>query len=136
MTHVFQGRNARKYRYYTCSSAMRKGRGTCPHPTLPAADIEQLVVDELRGFCRRPDVRRAAREALAKQGSPSDGRLVSLLNDFPAVWAMLEPRERVELVRLAVREVEYDGMESSVEVHFHPIESLAAGCAAAREEAA
>ena len=97
---------------------------------------EQLVVDELRGFCRRPEVRRAVREALAKQGSPSDGRLVSLLNDFPAVWAMLEPRERVELVQLAVREVEYDGIESSVEVHFHGTESLATGCAEVREEAA
>jgi hypothetical protein len=65
------------------------------------------------------------REALAKQGSPSDGRLVSLLNDFPAVWAMLEQRERVAVVRLYVGEVEYEGIESSVVVHFHPIESLA-----------
>ena len=136
MTHVFQGRHSRKYRYYTCSSAMRKGRRTCPHPTLPAADIEQLVVDELRVYCRRAEVKRAVRESLAKQGSPSDGRLVSLLNDFPAVWAMLEPRERVELVQLAVSRVEYDGVDSSVEVHFHGTESLAAGCAAAQEEAA
>jgi site-specific DNA recombinase len=136
MTHIFQGKHARKYRYYTCSSAMRKGRRTCPHPTLPAADIEQIVVDELRGFCKRPDVKRAVREALMKQGLPSDGRLASLLNDFPAVWAALEPRERVELMRLAVREVEYDGAESSVEVHFHGTESLAVDGAAAREEAA
>ncbi len=136
MTHVFQGRHSRKYRYYTCSSAMRKGRRTCPHPTLPAADIEQLVVEELRAYCKRAEVKRAVREALAKQGSPSDGRLVSLLNDFSAVWAMLEPRERVELVQLAVSRVEYDGVDSSVEVHFHGTELLAAGCAAAREEAA
>jgi site-specific DNA recombinase len=136
MTHVFQGRHSRKYRYYTCSSAMQKGRRTCPHPTLPAADIEQLVVEELRAYCKRAEVKRAVREALAKQGVPSDGRLVSLLNDFPAVWATLEPRERVELVQLAVSGVDYDGVDSSVEVHFHGTESLAAGCAAALEEAA
>jgi hypothetical protein len=40
---------------------MRLGRKTCPHPTLPATEIEQLVVDELRRYCKRPDVKRAVR---------------------------------------------------------------------------
>ncbi|MBU3729536.1 MAG: recombinase family protein, partial [Phycisphaerales bacterium] len=132
MTHVFQGQHSRKYRYYTCSSAMRKGRATCPHPSLPAAEIEALVVDELRGFCGRPDVRRAVRAALAHQGSPSDSRLAHLLDDFTAVWAMLEPGERVELVRLAVRQVDFDSSDSSIEVSFHSTDAIVG----AREEAA
>jgi site-specific DNA recombinase len=118
MTHVFQGRDPRKYRYYTCASAMRLGRKTCPHPTLPATEIEQLVVDELRRYCKRPDVKRAVRASLARGGRPSDGRLAALLADFEAVWATLEPREQVELVRLAIGRVEFDSSDSSIEVVF------------------
>ena len=118
MTHVFQGKDARKYRYYTCASALRLGRKTCPHPTLPALEIEQLVVDELRGYCKRPEVRRAVRTSLTRGGKPSDGRLAALLGDFEAVWATLEPKEQVELVRLAIGRVEFDSGDSSIEVVF------------------
>jgi len=101
-----------------CDSAMRLGRKTCPHPTLPATEIEQLVVDELRRHCKRPDVKRAVRASLARGGRPSDGRLAALLADFEAVWATLEPREQVELVRLAIGRVEFDSSDSSIEVVF------------------
>ena len=118
MTHVFQGKDARKYRYYTCASALRLGRKTCPQPTLPALEIEQLVVDELRRYCKQPDVRRAVRASLARGGQPSDGRLAALLGDFEAVWATLEPKEQVELVRLAISHVDFDSGDSSIEVVF------------------
>jgi site-specific DNA recombinase len=118
MTHVFQGKDARKYRYYTCASALRLGRKTCPQPTLPALEIEQLVVDELRRYCKQPDVRRAVRASLARGGQPSDGRLAALLADFEAVWATLEPKEQVELVRLAISHVDFDSGDSSIEVVF------------------
>jgi len=118
MTHIFQGKDARKYRYYTCASALRLGRKTCPRPTLPALEIEQLVVDELRRYCKRPEVRRAVRASLARGGKPSDGRLAALLGDFEAVWATLEPKEQVELVRLAIARVEFDSGDSSIEVVF------------------
>jgi site-specific DNA recombinase len=124
MTHVFQGQDPRRYRYYTCASAMRNGRKSCPFPSLPAREIEPLVVDEIRAYCRRPEVRRAARAALARGGRPSDSRLASLLDDFEAVWATLEPKEQVELVRLVVSRVEFDASDSSIEVTFHGTRSL------------
>jgi hypothetical protein len=34
------------------------------------------------------------------------------------VWATLEPREQVELVRLAIGRVEFDSSDSSIEVVF------------------
>ena len=114
---------------------MRKGRTTCPHPTLPAAGVEQLVIGELKGYGMRPEVRREVRAALARQGSPLDGRLMALMDDFPAVWAKLEPREQVELVRLAVRRVDFDASDSSIEVAFHGTDTLTAR-EGSREEAA
>ncbi len=48
--------HGREYRYYTCSKKVRTGYGKCPLPTLPAGEIEKLVVDHLRTLFRHPDV--------------------------------------------------------------------------------
>src|SRR5262249_42780086 len=37
-----------RYRYYTCSSAQKKGWNTCPSKSIPAAEIEELVVEQVR----------------------------------------------------------------------------------------
>jgi hypothetical protein len=58
------------------------------------------------------------RASLARGGQPSDGRLAALLGDFEAVWATLEPKEQVELVRLAISHVDFDSGDSSIEVVF------------------
>jgi hypothetical protein len=76
------------------------------------------VVDELRRYCKQPYVRRAVRASLARGRQPSDGRLAALLGDFEAVWATLEPKEQVELVRLAISHVDFDSGDSSIEVVF------------------
>ncbi|TVQ33185.1 MAG: recombinase family protein [Phycisphaeraceae bacterium] len=51
MTHTFtKGRNGAFYRYYRCTAAIKNGAGVCTASTLPAAEIERLVVDEVRGL--------------------------------------------------------------------------------------
>jgi len=61
------------YRYYTCSSAQKNGWKTCPKPNLPAHQLEQAIVDQIRVIGRDPklqaatlkEVRRAVRETRA-----------------------------------------------------------------------
>ncbi len=48
--------HGREYRYYTCSKRVKTGYGKCSLPTLPAGEIETLVVDQLRALLRHPDV--------------------------------------------------------------------------------
>jgi site-specific DNA recombinase len=51
MTHTFCGKNKRNfYRYYRCSHAMKNGHDVCPTGTLPAGEIERVVIDEVRGL--------------------------------------------------------------------------------------
>src|SRR5262249_50026283 len=38
----------KRYRYYTCNSAQKKGWDTCPSKSIPAAEIEELVVEQVR----------------------------------------------------------------------------------------
>ena len=49
MTHTFTGKNKRRfYRYYRCVNAIKNGHDSCSTGTLPAAEIERVVVDEIR----------------------------------------------------------------------------------------
>jgi len=51
MSHTFCGKNNRHfYRYYRCVHAMKNGHDVCPTGTLPAGEIERVVIDEVRGL--------------------------------------------------------------------------------------
>jgi site-specific DNA recombinase len=51
MTHTFCGKNKRNfYRYYRCTNAIKNGHDVCPAGTLPAGEIERVVIDEVRGL--------------------------------------------------------------------------------------
>ncbi|GAB4136922.1 MAG: recombinase family protein [Thermogutta sp.] len=50
MTHTFTCKGQRRYRYYTCTRAIQNGRAACPSPSLPAGEIERVVIDEIRAI--------------------------------------------------------------------------------------
>src|SRR5207237_1984331 len=41
---------SKRYRYYVCSGAQKRGWQTCPSKSIPAAQIEQFVVEQIRGL--------------------------------------------------------------------------------------
>ena len=47
MTHSSSSNGSRRYRYYVCTQASRRGWDTCPSKSLPAGVIEQFVIDQL-----------------------------------------------------------------------------------------
>jgi site-specific DNA recombinase len=52
MVHTFTGRGAKRYRYYTCTKAMKQGYKSCPAKSLPAAAIERVVIEQLKTLGR------------------------------------------------------------------------------------
>ncbi len=44
----------KRYRYYVCSGAQKRGWQTCPSKSIPAAQIEQFVVEQIRTLGRDP----------------------------------------------------------------------------------
>jgi site-specific DNA recombinase len=42
----------REYRYYVCTRAQKRGWDACPGPSLPAAELERFVVEQIRAFGR------------------------------------------------------------------------------------
>ncbi len=52
MTHSTSGRSKRgkRYRYYVCNKATKRGHKTCPRPSLPAEEVERFVVAQLQSL--------------------------------------------------------------------------------------
>jgi site-specific DNA recombinase len=65
----------RRYRYYTCSGAQKRGWNTCPSKAVPAAQLEKLVVDQIRAIGKDPAVVAAT---FAEANLQTDRRLAEL----------------------------------------------------------
>jgi site-specific DNA recombinase len=70
MVHNFAGQKDRQYRYYTCTHAIKSGRRNCPARSLPAAEVERVVVDQIRCIAQDAKLRaEVLRQAQASQES-------------------------------------------------------------------
>ena len=63
MVNSHSQKGGRRYRYYLCHHAQSRGWRHCPRPTLPAAELERFVVEEVRAIGQDPElVREVVRE--------------------------------------------------------------------------
>ena len=96
-------RKNRRYRYYVCCSAQKRGWHTCPSKSIPAAQIEKFVVDQVRFIGKDPGLLRQTIESVAAQSKEklmsldSEARILSCeLMKLPDQRGQLEStRERI-----------------------------------------
>jgi site-specific DNA recombinase len=94
MAHIVSCKGNKRYRYYACCKAMKRGLGSCPTSTVPAGIIESAVVEQLR---------RLVQEVHLEDG-PIDGAQKIL----ETAWDDVAAQEQARILRLLVREVIYD----------------------------
>jgi site-specific DNA recombinase len=93
MVYSFSGKNERRYPYYVCLNAQRKGWATCPAKSLPARAIEESVLGRLR------EVQRGTFERCP--------------------WEQLGRIRQVEAIRSIVERIGYDGITRQISLRFH-----------------
>jgi site-specific DNA recombinase len=64
-----------RYRYYTCVNAQKRGWRSCPSKSIPAAQIEQLVVGQIQQLGRDPQV---LHQVLTQVRQQDEARLAAL----------------------------------------------------------
>ena len=75
--------HGREYRYYTCSKKVKTGYKKCLLPSLPAGELEKIVVDQLRSLLRHPDViAHTFREVCASSQTGPDAEVVSRIEEL------------------------------------------------------
>ena len=90
-------KGTRRYRYYVCRQAQKRGWQSCPAPALPAGPIEDLVVQHL--------------PPLAPAVTPEA---------FGAVWQALPLAEQARLLQRLVERVDYAAAQQTVAIAFRP----------------
>jgi site-specific DNA recombinase len=92
-------RGGRRFAYYVCTAAQKRGWDTCPSKSVPAATLERFVLQQLLELNES-----AARPTSAAQHAFDPDRLAAA--------------ERIHLVRSRVERVEYDGAAGKVAITF------------------
>ncbi len=64
MVPTYAGKGNKRYHYYVCSSAQKLGWESCPSKSIPAAEIERVVIEQIKGVGQDPAlVRQTSHEA-------------------------------------------------------------------------
>ena len=115
MSPTHTRKNGRLYRYYVTREALSEGYDTCPVRSVPAAEVEAVVITQLRAFIRSPElvartwaaVRERADEAIPER------EVLQVLTDFEGLWDELFHGEQSRVVQLLVERVDVqpDGIE-------------------------
>ncbi len=98
MTHTFTSKGTKRYRYYTCTQAIKKGRRCCPTQSLSASQIEEAVVDQFRDIATSVDLRA---EVLRQAVDHAATDLDSLRSEGASLKRELT-RHHAEIRRLAI----------------------------------
>lgn len=102
-----KNRHGRTYRYYVSTKAIKNGYGEAPLASVPATQVENMVVAQIRQMLTTPEMvfktyQRARAQAIGIE--VEDVR--AAFNDFNNLWDQLFPAEQNRLVRLLIERIE------------------------------
>ena len=113
MTPSHSRKNGRLYRYYVSTDAIRQGYSECPVRSVPAAEVEEAVVAQVRHLLRTPEIIARTWAAARNELQIPEREVVKTVTDFAPLWDELFPAEQARIVRLLVERVDLapDGMQ-------------------------
>ncbi|MCC6425925.1 MAG: recombinase family protein [Phycisphaerales bacterium] len=105
MGHTYSTKNGNiQYRYYVCLRAQKRGWHTCPSKSIPAAEIERLVVEQIKTIGRDPALLSATLKYARKQAQDA----------------------------IAAAETEIAAIERELKRHYREVRTLAANAATSK----
>jgi len=124
-------RRGRLYRYYVCLGASRRGHDTCPVRSIAAAEIEGLVLGQVRRMLASPEVvartiTKVRREDTGGDVGLEEGEVIEALGALEPVWDELYPAEQARILRLLIGRIDVAPDGISLTLHIAGIRSLVA----------
>jgi len=75
MFHTYSQQKQKRYRYYVCTQAQKRGWDSCASRSIPAGEIEQFVVNQIRRIGSDPAVVLQTLSQLRKQAGQAQSEL-------------------------------------------------------------
>jgi hypothetical protein len=94
------------YRYYINTDSIKIGKESCDICRIPAGEIEQVVVEKMRGILRSPEVlAHAVREVNTQRPTVEEPHAVGALQSIDAIWEELFPAEQAKVLHTLVERI-------------------------------
>ena len=77
MTPSFTTRGTRRYRYYVCTQAQKRGWAKCPSKSISAGAVEQFVIERIRVIAHDPELVRSTLQQVRSGDEHELGSLAS-----------------------------------------------------------
>jgi DNA invertase Pin-like site-specific DNA recombinase len=127
MSPTHTRKSGRLYRYYTSQTAMKRGGSECPVRQVPAAEIERIVLDQIRVLLQTPEVVVQTWRAAHKHCQEvTENDVRSALMEFDELWNELFPAEQARIVQLLVERIELHPDRLDITLKIEGLSSLCA----------
>jgi site-specific DNA recombinase len=125
-THTRKG--GKLYRYYIAAEVLRFGSSTWPIRRIPAAQIETVVIEQIRKMVQSPEIIIATwRAAKSSISGLTERQVRDELLRFDAIWSELFPAEQARLVQLLVERVDISDKGADITLRIEGLTSLLQG---------
>ena len=106
MTPAHTRKGGKLYRYYVSTDVLKRDADACTVRRVPAAEMENAVVDQLRGLLRAPEIIVATWRAAQSMDDINEADVREALNRLDPLWDELFPAEQARIVQLLVERVD------------------------------
>jgi DNA invertase Pin-like site-specific DNA recombinase len=124
MTPSHSRKNGRLYRYYVSTDAIRQGYSECAVRSVPAAEVEEAVVSQVRHLLQTPEVIARTWAAAKNELEVPEREVVKTVTDFAPLWDELFPAEQARIARLLVERVDLSPHGMQVRLRAEGLETL------------
>jgi DNA invertase Pin-like site-specific DNA recombinase len=134
MTPAHTRKGGKLYRYYVSTDVLKRDADACPVRRLPAAEIESVVVDQLRGLLRTPEIIVGTWRAAKSMGDISEAEVREALQRLDPLWNELFPAEQARIVQLLVERIDVSPDGADIRLRTEGLTSLVADLRTVRPE--
>jgi site-specific DNA recombinase len=108
MIHTHAKKGVTRYRYYTCTTAQKRGVAHCPTRSVPANALEGAVLTHLRQLADDPSLFPTAITAAASPAITAE-EIGTVLTGILPIWDTLVPGERRRVLQQLLESIDYHG---------------------------
>ena len=125
MTPAHARKNGKLYRYYISTDLIRNGARACPIRRVSAAQIEAVVIAQIKTMVQSPEIIvatwRAARKSIK---GLTEHQVGDELRRFDTLWSELFPAEQARIVQLLVARVDLSEKGADITLRTEGLSSL------------
>ncbi len=105
-TPAWTSKGPKQYRYYVNTDSIKLGKEACEVCRVPAGEIEGVVVEQLRGVLRSPEVlSQAVHEVTLARPDISETEAIRHLQSIDEVWDHLFPAEQARIANALIERI-------------------------------